>query len=209
MHKRGLILVIAIAFSIPPLAFINPIPFKPKQSVFEKQVSAEEEISQNEKGKYILTFDEVETISPDVYQAKGNVRYESEDILLTCDTLIFDKNNSTIHSEGNVAVDFKDFSISGNMLDYNTKDKTGTIFDAMGQEKSGDYTVNAKVIRKTGEDWYEVEDATFTSCNSALPPWSLKVSKGKFHINHYAYLSNPRFKIRRMPVIYTPYLICL
>lgn len=208
MLQRITVAISLLIFSFSYCAVINPIPFKPKPSgniVQQKNVDSKTE--KKEQGKYTLTFDEVETISPDVYKAAGNVRYESEDILLTCHTLIYDKNKNSIHSEGNVAIDFKDFTISGNMLDYNTEDKTGIIYDAMGQEKSGDYTVVAKIIRKTGEDWYEVEDALFTSCNSALPPWSLKVSKGKFHINHYAYLHNPRFRVRNFPIVYTPYLI--
>jgi lipopolysaccharide assembly outer membrane protein LptD (OstA) len=204
-----IIIFSALFFSLFSYAIVNPIPFKPKaaQGSVEKKKEGGEGEKKLEKGKYILTFDEVETISEDVYKASGNVRYESEDMLLTCDTLIYDKNKNTIHAEGNVAVDFNDFTISGNMLDYDTKEKTGTVYDAMGMEKSGDYTVIAKVIRKTGEDWYEVEDAIFTSCNSALPPWSLKISKGKFHINHYAYLNNPRFKVRNFPIVYSPYLI--
>ncbi len=206
MCRKLIFIFFSIFLSIPLLAICNPIPFKPKP--FKKPPLTEvEEKKEIEKEKFVLTFDEVETISPDVYKASGNVRYESKEILLTCDTLIYDKTKETIHAVGNVAVDFKDFTISGNMLDYNTKDKTGSVYDAMGQEKNGDYTVVAKVIRKTGEDWYEVEEAIFTSCNAALPPWSLKVSKGRFHIDHYAFLNNPRFRVRNFPVIYSPYII--
>lgn len=207
MFQRTIISLFLLSFSIFSVAIINPMPFKPKAVQKKVTKKREEGGKKKEEGKYVLTFDEVETISEDVYKASGNVRYESEDILLTCDILVYDKNKNTIHSEGNVAIDFRDFTISGNMLDYDTKNKTGSVYDAMGQEKSGDYTVIARVIRKTAEDWYEVEDALFTSCNSALPPWSVKVSKGKFHINHYAYLHNPRFRVRNFPIIYTPYLI--
>lgn len=207
MLKKLIAIVLAVFLSIPLFAILSPIPFKPRPLEKPSLTQTEEKKEPPKEGKYILTFDEVETVSPDVYKATGNVRYESEDILLTCDTLIYDKTKGTIHAEGNVAVDFKDFSVSGNMLDYNTKDKTGVVFDAMGQEKSGDYSVIAKIIRKTGEDWYEVEEAIFTSCNAALPPWSLKVSKGKFHINNYAFLNNPQFRVRNFPVLYSPYII--
>lgn len=206
MFLKVLASFFVLSFSLYSSAIVNPIPFKPKATQKKIELKKEEE-KKIETGKFVLTFDEVETISEYVYKASGNVRYESSDILLTCDILVYDKNTDTIHSEGNVAVDFKDFTVSGNMLDYNIKEKTGTIYDAMGQEKSGDYTIIARIIKKSGEDWYEVEDAIFTSCNSALPPWSLKVSKGKFHINHYAYLSNPRFNVRNFPMIYSPYLI--
>jgi len=203
-----------IAFLFPLFAYgqITQIPWRPrapKQAPPVKEAPAAEEAGKKleEPGKFSLTFDELTTVSPDVYKAEGNVRFESADILLTADYLFYDGEKETIRAEGGVTADFKDFTVSGAALDYSLKEKTGTIYDAMGQEKSGDYTVIARTMKKTGEEWFEVEDAIFTSCNAAVPPWSLKVTRGRFHIDHYAFLANPRFRVRNVPVIYSPYVI--
>jgi len=70
-------------------------------------------------------------------------------MILTADTLIYDKNNNSIHAEGNVSVNFQDFTISGDALDYNTRDETGTVYNARGTQKDGDYTVIANRIKKS------------------------------------------------------------
>lgn len=202
--ERLISLISLLFFTISSFGIINPIPFKPKG--IKKGTSQEVQVV-SQGNKYQLTFDYLETISEGRYKATGNVRYESSDMLLTCDILIYEKQDNKIHAEGNVSINFDDFTISGDMLDYDTKEETGTIYNAIGVEKNGNFSVIAKVIRKTKKDWYEVEDGVFTSCNSAIPPWSLKVSRGKFHINNYAFLNNPRFNVRNLPILYSPYII--
>ncbi|HNQ78837.1 MAG TPA: LPS assembly protein LptD [Acidobacteriota bacterium] len=206
------IALLALLFPVLALSQVTPIPWRPKP-VKEKPAAKEPAPEKKAEGaeakpdKFSLTFDSLTTISPDFYKAEGNVRFENADILLTADLILYDGAKETLHAEGNVTADFRDFTISGAALDYSLKEKTGTIHDAMGQEKSGDYTVIADTMKKTGEDWFEVEHGIFTSCNAAVPPWSLTITKGRFHIDHYAFLTNPAFRVRNVPVIYTPYLI--
>jgi LPS-assembly protein len=207
--KRSIIIALFFFFiTVSSFSIINPIPFKPKS---DKSPSAQKAEGKKEKKEesstFSLTFDSLETIGEETYKATGNVRYENSSMILTADSLIYDKNNNSIHAEGNVSVNFQDFTISGDALDYNTKDETGTVYNARGTQKDGDYTIIANRIKKIGEDWYEVEDGIFTSCNSSLPPWSLKISRGKFHLNNYAFLHNPRFKVRDFPIVYSPYII--
>jgi lipopolysaccharide assembly outer membrane protein LptD (OstA) len=198
--------LLMVVFSLNSLCQITPIPWRPKH-IEQKPAVQKEEPKPPKDDKFSLTFDALTTVSPDLYKAEGNVRFQNSDILLTADFLLYDGEKETIRAEGNVTADFKDFTISGAALDYNMKEKTGTVYDAMGQEKSGDYTVIAKTISKTGEGWFEVEDGVFTSCNAAVPPWSMRITRGKFHIDHYAFLSNPAFRVKNIPIIYSPYII--
>jgi lipopolysaccharide assembly outer membrane protein LptD (OstA) len=200
--------ILLLIFPFLPFCQVTPIPWRPKaRAAAEKPAPETKEPAAKEEKKFTLTFDSLTTISPEVYKAEGNVRFENSDILLTSDYLFYDGEKETVRAEGNVTADFKDFTVSGAALDYNIKEKTGAVYDAMGQEKSGDYTIIADVIKKTGEGWFETERAVFTSCNAALPPWSLKVTRGRFHVDHYAFLCNPSFRVRNIPIIYSPHII--
>lgn len=154
-----------------------------------------------------MTFDSVKTLAPGVYLAEGNVRFSREGMFLTADTLTYDSRGQRLTATGKVAVDFDDFTLSGRELQYDLNTETGVMMDAFGVQKEGDFTVYGTEIRKIGTGWFQVIRGTFTSCNSAVNPWSITVTSAKFHVDHYAFLHNPVFRIRRMPSIYLPYLI--
>jgi len=157
--------------------------------------------------KFHMTFDKITTIKPGVYVAEGNVRFSYQGMFLTGDSVTYDTNKGTLWATGQVAVDFEDFTASGSEFHYDLEKGTGTLMDAYGVQKNGDFTVYGKAIKKIGDGWFQVIDGTFTSCAAAVPPWSMKVSRAKFHVDHYAFLTNPRFHIRQAPIVYLPYLI--
>ena len=157
--------------------------------------------------KYHMTFDKMTTLSPGVYVAEGNVRFESQGMLLTADSVTYDSEKGTLWATGQVSVDWNDFTVSGSELHYDINAGTGDMRDAYGVQQDGDFTVFGSTIKKTGPDWYEVDEGTFTACAAAVPPWSMRVSKGRFHVDNYAFLTNPRFAVRDVPILYSPYLI--
>ena len=217
--------------ALPAAAQLTPIPWHPKGSSIvqpakpgdkgdqkkgtrSKKGAAGKEAAKNADQskvqtppKYHMTFDKLTTLSPGVYVAEGNVRFEEGDMLLTADSLTYDSEKGTLWATGRVAVDWGDFTVSGSELHYDMKAGTGDVRDAYGVQRDGDFTVYGPVLRKTGEGWYDVDDGTFTSCAAAVPPWSMEMSHGRFHVDHYAYLNNPRFHVRQAPVLYLPYLV--
>lgn len=159
------------------------------------------------ESKYHLTFDSVRTLAPGVYLAEGNVRFSQQGMFLTADTVTYDSKGLRLTATGKVAVDFDDFTLSGSEFQYDLNTETGVMMNAFGVQKEGDFTVYGTEIRKIGTGWFQVIKGTFTSCNSAVQPWSITVTSAKFHVDHYAFLFNPIFKVRRMPFIYLPYLV--
>lgn len=158
-------------------------------------------------GKFSLTYDRLTTLEDGIYYAEGNVRFAMDGMLLTADAVTYDGNAETLLAAGDVAVDWGGLTAAGRRLFYDLSSGTGWVEEAYAQEVGGALTIQAEMLRKTGEDWYEAEKATFTSCTAAVPPWSLNVSRGRFQVEHYAYLSNPRFAVRGAPILYLPYLI--
>lgn len=158
-------------------------------------------------GKFSLSYDTLTTLQDGVYYAEGNVRFVQPDMLLTADAVTYDGNEETLLATGNVAVDWGSLTVAGRRLFYDLKGGTGWVEGAYAEEVSGALTVQAEKLLKTGEDWYAIEAGTFTSCTAAVAPWSLKVSRAKFQVDQYAYLTHPRFRIRDASVLYLPYLV--
>jgi len=188
-------------------AQITPIPWHPRQSTPPPAATAASPAPAPADTKQTLTFDEVQTPEPGLYLARGRVRFARPGLALTCDALTYDSNAGTLWATGGVTVDFEGISLSGTELHYDLNAGTGEMRDAYATEASGLYVVQGSLVRKTGKDWYEVEDGVFTSCNSAEPPWSIRLSRARLHVDHYAFLTNPRFKVRAAPVFYLPYLV--
>jgi len=186
-------------------AQITPIPWHPRRSS-PPPVAAPAPPAPSDT-KQTLTFDEVQTPEPGLYLARGRVRFAQPGLTLTCDALTYDSNAGTLWATGQVTVDFEGISLSGTELHYDLNAGTGEVRDAYATEANGLYVVQGSVVRKTGVDWYEVEDGVFTSCNAAEPPWSIRLSRARLHVDHYAFLSNPRFKVRAAPIFYLPYLV--
>ncbi|MGA9750292.1 MAG: LPS assembly protein LptD [Acidobacteriota bacterium] len=195
--------------ALPAAAQFNPIPWHPKPVPPPASAKAKSARPATPAAppKFHMTFDKVTTVAPGVYLAEGNVKFTYQDMLLTADSVTYDTNKGTLWATGRVAVDFQDFTASGSELTYDLNTGKGTLMDAYGVQKDGDFTVYGKEIRKIGEGWFEVIDGTFTSCAAAVPPWSMRVSHAKFHVDHYAFLTNPRFHVRQAPALYLPYLI--
>ncbi|MEW6757142.1 MAG: LPS assembly protein LptD [Acidobacteriota bacterium] len=211
--RRVLLILLLLAGSASAWSQITPIPWRPKTS--GAQSPAAKPGASLPPGRpaspatpeYLLTFDRITTVSPGVFFAEGNVRFVFGEMLLTADAVTYDSEAGAVRAEGRVAVDFGDFTVSGSLLEYDLNLGTGSVKDAYGLQKNGDFTVTGREIRKTGPDWYEVVDGTLTSCTAATPPWSVRLSRGRFHVDHYAFLRNPRFRVRSVPALYLPYVV--
>lgn len=208
--KRILLAAGLIGASLWAGAQVSPIPWRPKASPAPAKKAAEKGqagAKPGEPAKYTMTFDKMTTLSPGVYVAEGNVRFESEGMLLTADSVTYDSDKGTLWATGQVAVDWKDFTATGSELNYDMKAGTGVLKDAYGVQQDGEFTVAGREIQKTGEDWYTLVDGTFTSCTAAVPPWSMSMTRGRFHVDNYAFLTNPTFKARTAPLLWLPYLV--
>ncbi len=206
--RRRLLGAALLAAGFPALAQVAPIPWHPKVGPPAPAAAGPEPAAAPDAPpRAALTFDSVQTPEPGVYLARGNVRFTYPGLVLTCDALTYDGDKGTLWATGQVSVDFGALTLSGSELHYDLRRGTGSMRDAYGSEKSGLYVLRGREIKKTGEGWYEVVDGTFSSCNAAAPPWAIRVSKAKFHVDHYAFLHNPRFKVRSAPVFYLPYLV--
>jgi LPS-assembly protein len=67
-----------------------------------------------------------------------------------------------------------------------------------------------RVIEKTGDLTYHIEDGWLITCklkDGETPPWSFGASEADITDNGYAFLKHAVFRIKNIPVLYTPIMI--
>ncbi len=128
------------------------------------------------------------------------------DARLQADYVRFIPSTNEAHAEGNVILDQGTSRITADSLDYNLETETGVFHNASGYAEPS-YIFHAETLEKISRDELVLHDATFTACTQPIPYWSFKVGRGLLRLNEYAYLHNLSFKVGRVTVFYTPYLV--
>ena len=107
--------------------------------------------------------------------------------------------------------------ISAERLEFNTKTKTGTFFNASGtaiiRDKAepnqfGTQEPNAffwgEELRKTGPSNYRIVSGGFTTCVQPTPRWEVSSGSIDLNLDDYALLRNSLFKVKGVPLMYLP-----
>ena len=107
--------------------------------------------------------------------------------------------------------------ISAARLEFNTKTKTGTFYNASGttiiRDKAepsqfGTQEPNAyfwgEEIQKRGPTNYRIVGGGFTACVQPTPRWEVASGSIDLNLDDYALLRNSVFKIKGVPVFYLP-----
>jgi LPS-assembly protein len=107
--------------------------------------------------------------------------------------------------------------ISAERLEFNTKTKTGTFFNASGtaiiRDKAepnqfGTQEPNAffwgEELHKTGPSNYKIVSGGFTTCVQPTPRWEVSSGSIDLNLDDYALLRNSLFKVKGVPLMYLP-----
>jgi LptD protein/LPS transport system D len=142
----------------------------------------------------------------DEFILKGYVDIKFGDSRLQADFVRYVPSTREAHAEGNVILDQGPARITAVSLDYNLETETGTFYGARGYAEPS-FIFEAERVEKVSKEDFVLHKATFTACTQPIPYWSFKIGHGLLRLNDYAYLHNLRFKVGRVPVFYTPYLV--
>ncbi len=125
---------------------------------------------------------------------------------LQADTVRYVPATHRAEAWGNVVMDFGGARITADHLEYNLESGTGTFYQARGFADPS-YYFEAARIEKISEDELVLYDATFSACTQPIPYWSFKLGRGLLRLDDYAYLHDLSFRIGRVPIFYSPYLV--
>ncbi|MCC6345799.1 MAG: LPS-assembly protein LptD [Nitrospirales bacterium] len=171
----------------------------------------------------------------DTYVATGNVVIEKDGTLLHADRAVLHQDTSDAEAEGNVRYEDMRTIINAERASLNLDTKTGTLYNALihlkdqkgmkarrdvtGRTERIDYWIRGDEIRKLSESHYYAKTATFTTCtpgaatgNTGDPlqaestPWCIKGNEVDVEIGEKMRAKDATFRIKGLPVLYTPYL---
>ena len=128
------------------------------------------------------------------------------DLRLQADSVRYLPATKDCFAEGNVILDSGPTRITARRVEYNLDTEKGIFYEARGYAEPSFY-FEAAEVRKTDKDRFLIIDAAFTTCTQPVPYWSFKVGRGTIHLDNYAYLHNVSFRVEKVPVFYSPYLV--
>jgi LPS-assembly protein len=136
-------------------------------------------------------------------------RYEDK-VTIQADWIAYDVDHGSIKARGHVAIRGAEDEIKAEKGEVDLKKETGTFTDATILRKSMDMHLEGQTIEKTGFNTYHIKDGWVITCkleNNETPPWSFASTDTTITEGGYAVLKNATFRIKDVPVLYTPWMI--
>ncbi len=131
-------------------------------------------------------------------------------VTIKADWAAYDVTLGIIKARGNVSVISGGERLFADAGEVNLTRETGTFSDAVILRKEHDLHFEGKTIEKTGFNTYHVKDGWVITCkveDGETPPWSFSSAEATIKEGGYAVLKHAKFKIKGVPILYTPYFI--
>jgi LPS-assembly protein len=140
------------------------------------------------------------------YVARGSVEIKQRDAVITADEIIYRELSGDVYAEGKVHYEDPDASIRAERAELNLERKTGKLFNADILYKKDNYRLSGTEIEKTGENTYYSPSAAFTTCDAPVPAWCFQGRDVDVKLGDRLKASRASFRIKNVPVLYSPYL---
>ncbi len=157
------------------------------------------------EGDVVILSERQERAPGDLYLAEGRVEITFRDAILRADRIEYYHGERRALAAGNVLFMQGLQRFSGSRAEYNFASQTGKFYDVSGFTDR-EFFVRAHYVEKTGPDRYLVEKGFITSCHEAVPKWSFTITKADIDVNGAASLRSTTFRIKRLPLLFIPYL---
>ncbi len=136
-------------------------------------------------------------------------RYKKE-ITIKADWIAYDVEENSIKAKGNVSISNDTDSLTAEEGVLNLDTETGSFKEAVILRDTMDLHLEGQTIKKTGVNTYVIEDGWVVTCKvdkDVSPPWSFAASETKVTQGEYAVMKHATFRIKDVPVLYTPWLM--
>ncbi len=170
------------------------------------QKARERPFSYKLKEELKISAVKVSQLAEDEYFFEGDVDMLSGESRIQADRIYLNNKTQKCLAEGSVLLDWKENRLAGERLEFDIETENGIITSVLGYMEP-EYLFTAEKVEKIAEDKIIIHKGIFTSCTQPTPYWSFRMSRALVHLDHYAYLRNIVFKVKKIPLIYLPYLI--
>lgn len=136
-------------------------------------------------------------------------RYITE-MTIKADWIAYDVEQNNIKAKGHVDISSNTDQLLANEGVVDLTRETGTFKEATILRDALDLHLEGKTIKKTGFNTYQIEDGWVVTCKveeDKAPPWSFASKDTKITQGGYAVLKHATFRIKDVPVLYTPWIM--
>jgi len=144
------------------------------------------------------------------------VRIDCDDMHLSADQIeVFDGHQ--VVATGNVLFESDTNRIASERLEFDTKTRTGTFYNAAGTLSMGarldrsffgtqepDAMFRGEEIHKLGPETYKIVHGAFTTCVQPTPRWEMVAGSVTLKVNDHALMTNTLLRVKGVPVMYLP-----
>src|SRR6266542_6800601 len=196
----------------------NPITDKPNVNPLQQDQPVRPRLPaagpQGQSGEELVVNCNKETVTgpkgTQVSVCEGNVDARIGTYRLQADKVtVYDATNKVV-AEGNVVFDQGDQQrITGSRAEWNYKTKTGFFINSTGfTNRTQDGTrlyFTADRIERVSLDTIIGENVDITACEEEVPKWSFHAKRVKIKTGDRARIISPVFRVKKIPILYTPY----
>ena len=155
-----------------------------------------------------ITADEIKyDEKDDVYIAQGAVVITKGEKRITADSVRFAHKAMKAYAAGSVIITTGEDILSGNRVELDLKTETGTIHDGTLFLKENHFYIHGAKIQKTGESTYSAENVSISTCDGQAPDWKITGRNLQVTIEGYGTVTHAALWAKKLPVLYTPYLV--
>jgi LPS-assembly protein len=129
---------------------------------------------------------------------------------IKADWIAYDVDLGTIKARGNLLIDIGPDQLTADQGTVDLNQETGTFQNATLLRTYKDLHLEGRVIEKTGDMSYHIEDGWVITCkvkDGETPPWSFAAADAEITDNGYAFFKHATFRIKGIPVLYTPVML--
>jgi LPS-assembly protein len=150
-----------------------------------------------------MTFDQ----KTNQYIAKGNVVISKKDRKLTADFVRLDQKTNDAVAIGKVMMIVGDDVLTGDRMEINLQSETGVIYSGTVFFKENHFYIKGDKIQKIGKNSYSGDNVSITTCDGESPDWKVTARHLEVTIEGYGKASHAALWAKKMPVLYSPYLM--
>lgn len=147
------------------------------------------------------------------YIAQGNVEVNYRNLVLKADKILGNDETQNIRGNGNVFFKQGLTHLYASRFQFNLDTQTGIFYEVTGEtefELNGKvetgFIFKAKEVHKIEGDRYRIVGGFVTACEDEIPKWSLSASRADFKVDQPVNLKHTVFRLKKLPVFYTPFL---
>ncbi len=197
---------------VQPLAPQAPSPPGPQSEIAGCKVSKAESVTFNRK-----PVETVEGTREDVSFLIGSVRVDCDQMQFFADHAEVFQATGKVTARGNVLFVSGGNRISAQRMEFDTRKRTGTFYDAYGIASLGERADRSlfgtqepdamfwgREVQKIGPQKYRIKSGGFTTCVQPTPRWEVSSGTVTLTLDDHALMTNSVFRVKGVPILYLP-----